>query len=332
MSKRFVRRSPFVKLSFFIGAILLISTMSACQTSSETPVQTQPDLNSSSPPIARSAQIPSSSPQPVAPAASGVAPAAPEAVAFDLAIERAANALFSAAERDPELANRLPQSVMIDPLVDGNTAQQTVSSAAMGLKIANIMSAKFNRFNLVAFRESSRSKNPLLLVGTLTAINASNAPQGRNDLYRICLALVDIGHGKVVAKGVGRATEKTVDATPLAFFSDSPALVRDKNTDGYIHTCQGTRAGDPADYRRSCQRLSGQQLRRCQEAISSGCGDASGRAETRRHGALPYELEAAPNQRCGKRIHHPCKQCDGRKTLRNEILVSTWLDQLCRQQ
>jgi outer membrane protein OmpA-like peptidoglycan-associated protein len=46
---------------------------------------------------------------------------------------------------------------------------------------------------------------------------------------------------------VGRATEKTVDATPMTFFADSPVFVKDKNTDGYIRTCQGTRAGDPAD-------------------------------------------------------------------------------------
>jgi hypothetical protein len=75
--------------------------------------------------------------------------------------------LFSATERDPELASRLPQPVMIDPLVDGNTAQQTVSPAVMGLKIAEVMSSKFNRFNLVAFRASSRSKNPLLWAGPL---------------------------------------------------------------------------------------------------------------------------------------------------------------------
>ncbi|MBP8308686.1 MAG: OmpA family protein [Burkholderiaceae bacterium] len=176
-----------------------------------------------------------------------MAPPPPEPVAFDLAIERAATALFSAAERIPELTARAPRAVMIDPLIDGNTAQQTTASAAMGRKIADVMGSKFSRFTVTPFRKNSLDTNPLLLVGTLTAINAAGSPQARNDLYRICLALVDVKAGKVVAKGVGRATEQTVDHTPLAFYGDSPALVKDKIADGYVKTCQGTRAGDPAD-------------------------------------------------------------------------------------
>ncbi len=136
---------------------------------------------------------------------------------------------------------------MIDPLIDGNTAQQTTASVAMGKKIADVISSKFNRFAVTPFRKTALDNNPLLLVGTLTAINAAGSPQVRNDLYRICLALIDVKAGKVVAKGVGRATEQSVDHTPLAFYGDSPALVKDKIADGYVRTCQGTRAGDPAD-------------------------------------------------------------------------------------
>ncbi|HPU50584.1 MAG TPA: OmpA family protein [Burkholderiaceae bacterium] len=233
-----------IRLAFLTVGIAL--TLPACQTATPTAPVAAPSAS------ATSAQA--SAPRPAAPAAAAPAPAAappapppPEPVAFDLAIERAATALFSSAERNPELIARAPRPVMIDPLIDGNTAQQTIASAAMGRKIADVMSSKFNRFAVTPFRKNSLDGNPLLLVGTLTAINAAGSPQARNDLYRICLALVDVKAGKVVAKGVGRATEQSVDHTPLAFYGDSPALVKDKIADGYVKTCQGTRAGDPAD-------------------------------------------------------------------------------------
>ena len=94
--------------------------------------------------------------------------------------------------------------------------------------------------------KASLERNPLLLVGTLTAIKSAPTNE-RNDVFRICLALVDVRAGKVIAKGVGRATEQTVDATPLPYYSDSPSWVKDRTTEGYIRTCQGTRAGDLAD-------------------------------------------------------------------------------------
>ena len=220
-----------------LGAVLmaLAVALPACQTANPP----APSAATSAPapsPQARVAIPVAPPPAAPAPAPAPVAPPPPEPVAFDLAIERAATALFSSAERNPELAARASRPVMIDPLIDGNTAQQTAASAAMGRKIADVMGSKFSRFTVTPFRKNSLDNNPLLLVGTLTAINAAGSPQARNDLYRICLALVDVKAGKVVAKGVGRATEQTVDHTPLAFYGDSPALVKDKIADGYVKT------------------------------------------------------------------------------------------------
>jgi outer membrane protein OmpA-like peptidoglycan-associated protein len=184
---------------------------------------------------------PAPAPPPVA------APAPPPAPApFDLAVERAATVLFDAADRIPGIAEAPPRPVMIDPLIDGNTAQQTVSSDAMGGKIASLVSKRYPKFAVAPFRKASLERNPLLLVGTLTAIKSAPTNE-RNDVFRICLALVDVRAGKVIAKGVGRATEQTVDATPLPYYSDSPSWVKDRTTEGYIRTCQGTRAGDLAD-------------------------------------------------------------------------------------
>ena len=216
-----------------LAAVLLVA---ACETPAPKP---EP------PAAAAPAPVTPPPPAPAAPAPAVQAPP-PEPVQFDLAIERAATALFSTAEKVPGLTASPPRPVMIDPLIDGNTAQQTVSSEAMGGKIAQLVSARFPKFAVAPFRKESLDRNPLLLVGTLTAIK-NNDRSERNDAFRICLALVDVRAGKIVAKGLGRATEQSVDATPLPYYSDSPSWVKDRSTDGYIRTCQGTRAGDVAD-------------------------------------------------------------------------------------
>lgn len=179
--------------------------------------------------------------------ASATPPPAPEPVDFDQAIERATSVLFNSAEKLPDIAPNPPRPVMIDPLIDGNSAQQTVASESMGKKIASVIDSKYPKFSVAPFRRATLDQNPLVLIGTLTAINAAADPKARNDLYRICLALVDIRSGKVVAKGVGRATEQTVDATPLPYYHDSPTWVKDRSAEGYIRTCQGTKAGEAAD-------------------------------------------------------------------------------------
>ena len=68
---------------------------------------------------------------------------------------------------------------------------------------------------------------------------------GPREAYRICLALADLRSGKLVSKGLAFALPDGVDPTPLAFFRDAPAWSEDPATEGYVKTCQGTKAGDP---------------------------------------------------------------------------------------
>ena len=241
VNRRVARHS--VRLSAIFAACAL--ALAGCQTGGSPQPVAAPAPATAPPAPASAAVAPPPAPTPAV--AAPAAPPVPETVSFDQAIERAATALFSSAEKVPGVAPTPPRVVMIDPLVDGNTAQQTVSSEAMGKKIANVIGNKFPRFAVEPFRKQTLDRNPLLLVGTLTAINAANDPKARNDIYRICLALVDVKAGKIVAKGLGRATEQSVNATPLPYYSDSPTWVKDKIANGYIRTCQGTRAGDAAD-------------------------------------------------------------------------------------
>ena len=91
------------------------------------------------------------------------------------------------------------------------------------------------------------AKLPVVLIGTFTAINNAGLPAGARDAYRICLALADLNSKRIISKGVARALPEGIDATPTAFFAESPVFTKDAATEAYIKTCQGTRLGDPID-------------------------------------------------------------------------------------
>jgi len=82
----------------------------------------------------------------------------------------------------------------------------------------------------------------------LTAINTRPGSDDPSDAFRICLRLIDLKTGRVVAKGLDRATVDSVNAEPLPVFRDSPTWHKDKTVAGYIKSCQATpNVGDPID-------------------------------------------------------------------------------------
>lgn len=186
-----------------------------------------------------SAAAPAPSAATPAPAA---APAPPPILAFDEAVLAAANDVFTRAAL-PVGAERV--AVVIDPLVDGMAGEQTVATQAIGERIAELARSRYPRFEILPFDAASLRRAPWVLVGTFTPVSASGRTEGSRTAYRFCLALADLGSGKIVSKGLARSQLEGVDSMPLPAFRDSPAWVRDPRVDGYIRTCQGTKAGDP---------------------------------------------------------------------------------------
>lgn len=191
---------------------------------------------------------------PAAPAASsGTQPPAapapatpPPTQAYDKAVLTAATALFKNAKLPAEgMPAQAKYAVVIDPLIDGMTGTQSVATQAMGVRLANLMREHYPQFDVKAFSAANVAKSPLVLIGTFTGVNAERKTTGTREAYRICLALADLRSGKLVSKGLAFALPDGVDPTPLAFFRDAPAWSEDPATEGYIKTCQGTKAGDP---------------------------------------------------------------------------------------
>jgi outer membrane protein OmpA-like peptidoglycan-associated protein len=186
---------------------------------------------------------------PAAPAAPAAAPpAAPPPLvplAFSDAVLKAATDLFAKANV-PAGTDKL--AVVIDPLVDGVSGAQTVATREIGKRLEAYLKAKEPRFEVKPFNTESVAKQPYLLVGTFTAINAAtNQPAGPRDVYRFCLAMADLKSGKIVAKGVARAKPEGINANPAMAFDEQAMWVKDPTVDGYVKTCQATKLGDSID-------------------------------------------------------------------------------------
>ena len=179
-----------------------------------------------------------------APTAPVAAPAPIAVQPFDDAILSAANTLFSKA---PLPAQPEPYPMVIDPLIDGMTGEQSKASRAMGDRIARLVRERYPNLSVRPFTRESINQSPLILIGTLTPINREGKTEGVREIYRICLALADLKTGKLISKGMTRSDPAGVDTTPTAFFRDSPAWAKERTTDGYVKTCQGSKPGDPMD-------------------------------------------------------------------------------------
>ncbi|HUM89924.1 MAG TPA: OmpA family protein, partial [Candidatus Competibacter sp.] len=135
--------------------------------------------------------------------------------------------------------------LVIDPLIDGVSGAQSVATRSMEVRLVELVKSKYPRFEVEPFSTSTVAKSPIVLVGTFTSVNKEGKTEGVREAYRVCLALADLKSGKIISKGVARAKPEGVNTTPTQYFKDSPTWAPDQATEGYIKTCQGTKAGDP---------------------------------------------------------------------------------------
>lgn len=125
------------------------------------------------------------------------------------------------------------KSVVVDPMIDATSGQQTQTTQLLERRIGERLAArKEGSFDLLPFKSENLSRVQYLLTGTLTRL--LGVP-GRKSL-QINLALVDIKTGQVVAQAAALARDDGLNHTPLAIYQDSPVLVKDRVVDGYIST------------------------------------------------------------------------------------------------
>jgi outer membrane protein OmpA-like peptidoglycan-associated protein len=133
------------------------------------------------------------------------------------------------------------RSLVLDPMIDAGTGQQTVATQTLQRRVADRLAAGHDTVQILPFLPENLAKATYLLTGTLT-----RQAVGVAGPLTVRLALTDVRSGNVVAQASALALERGVDSTPLVYDQDSPVLAKDRVIDGYVRTT-ATPPGQRAD-------------------------------------------------------------------------------------
>jgi outer membrane protein OmpA-like peptidoglycan-associated protein len=181
----------------------------------------------------------------------GCGPASP--LAFERAASDATDELVAQTRDLPAFLVRIEASlrkspaearraIVIDPMLDTTTGQQTVATTLLEKRVTDRMTVKFDRFEFLPFLAPNLGRAQYLMTGTLTRVPGQ--PSSR--VVRIDLALTDLKTKALVAQATALARDDGLDNTPLRYYKDSPVLIKDKVIEGYNRTTT-TPAGQKAD-------------------------------------------------------------------------------------
>ena len=166
---------------------------------------------------------------------------------FEEAVAKATDGLVAQTQTLPAFLAKVEsklnkKGVVLDPMLDSTTGQQTAATVLLENRVTERMSTKYDQFEILPFRAANLSRAQYLLTGTMTRAPADRSKRG----LLINLALTDLKTGSVVAQASAIARDEGIDSTPLAYYRDSPVLVKDKVIDGYVAT-SATPPGQKAD-------------------------------------------------------------------------------------
>lgn len=166
---------------------------------------------------------------------------------FQQAVETATDALVAQTQTLPGFlakmeAKLIKRGVVLDPSLDAGTGQQTTATQQLDKLLTDLLNSQFAQFEVLPFRAANLTQAQYLLTATMTRVRGDST----RSPYRIDLALVDLKTGNVAAQASAMARPDGVDMTPLAYYRDSPVLVKDKVIEGYVRT-SATAPGERAD-------------------------------------------------------------------------------------
>lgn len=134
------------------------------------------------------------------------------------------------------------RGVMVDPMIDAGSAQQTVATQMLQDRVTERMTSKFDSLEVMPFQGANLGKARYLLTGTMTRL-AVDQPRGP---MQINLALTELSSGNVVAQSSSVTRDEGLDHTPLPYYRDTPMPTKDRVIEGYIRTT-ATPPGQRAD-------------------------------------------------------------------------------------
>jgi outer membrane protein OmpA-like peptidoglycan-associated protein len=176
--------------------------------------------------------------------ASPGATASQEELPFDQAVAHATDGLFGQTQQGPAFFAKMgPKSgVVVDPMIDAGSAQQTVATQTLQDEVAARVNSKFDSIELLQFQSANLARARYLLTGTMTRLSVAepHAP------LRIDLALTELASGTVIAQSSAVAIDQGLDHTPLPYYRDTPVPTKDPVVESYVRTT-ATPPGQKAD-------------------------------------------------------------------------------------
>jgi outer membrane protein OmpA-like peptidoglycan-associated protein len=169
---------------------------------------------------------------------------------FDQAVIEATDGLVAQTQKLPAFLAKVEAKVarkalIIDPMIDAASGQQTRVTRQLEQKVSERLSSQYPQFELLPFQSANLARAQYLLTGTMVR-SAGSAGSGARKPFQINLALVELSTRSVLAQASALARDDALDTSPTAYYQDSPVLVKDQVVDGYIRTAQ-TAPGQAAD-------------------------------------------------------------------------------------
>jgi outer membrane protein OmpA-like peptidoglycan-associated protein len=116
------------------------------------------------------------------------------------------------------------RSLMVDPVLEANSSEQTTATQAIDARIAERVASQFPEIEVLPFQAANLGNALYLLTGTMSRTGDPTATGGS---YQIDLSLTELKTRSVVAHSSSRARAQGVDVTPTAYYRDNPVLMRD---------------------------------------------------------------------------------------------------------
>ena len=142
------------------------------------------------------------------------------------------------------------QVLLVEPVIDGGSGVHSMATRRIESRLVDLARKKYPHFAVQPFSPKQLEKSPVVLFGTLTAVNPAGYPEGKREAYRICLALADLKSGRMLSKEVAKAQLKSVNHAPSPYFIDSPGWISERSTEIRAQACEASQPGDilPARY------------------------------------------------------------------------------------
>jgi tetratricopeptide (TPR) repeat protein len=155
---------------------------------------------------------------------------------FDQAVDQATDGIAGQTQKLPAFFAKLAKrSVVVDPMLDAATGQQTNATNALETRVSERLTTRYaSQFEILPFQSANLSKAQYLLTGTMTRVDNDGTAKKR--ALKINLALTELASGNVVAQASALSLDDGLDHTPLPYYRDSPVLVKDKVIEGYART------------------------------------------------------------------------------------------------